>query len=242
MSGLSCGIGEMMRMTSDQAVAIAQSEIGTKENPSGSNKVKYNTWYYGKEVSGDSYPWCCAFISWIFKGTNLVKKTALCADLMQWFMARKQMVERPLKGDIVFFKFGKTTRIANHVGIVEEASQWPANITSIEGNTSVTSDDNGGRVMRRTRSKANIVGFARPEYEGKVQNTIGVKDKPTLKMGSKGDWVKVAQARLLMYGYQIEVDGDFGPNTKNAVVSFQASYGLTKDGIIGPKTWAKLYP
>ena len=61
-------------------------------------------------------------------------------------------------------------------------------------------------------------------------------------MGSKGDWVKVAQARLLMYGYQIEVDGDFGPNTKNAVISFQASYGLTKDGIIGPKTWAKLYP
>lgn len=229
-------------MTSDQAVSIAQKEIGVKENPPGSNKVKYNTWYYGKEVSGDSYPWCCAFISWIFKGTNLVKKTALCADLMQWFRSRKQMVERPQKGDIVFFKFGKTNRSTNHVGIVEEASQWPANITTIEGNTSVTSDDNGGCVMRRTRSKSSIVGFARPEYEGKVQNTIGVKDKPTIKMGSKGDWVKVAQARLLMYGYQIEVDGDFGPNTKNAVVSFQASYGLTKDGIIGPKTWAKLYP
>lgn len=229
-------------MTSDQAVSIAQKEIGVKENPPGSNKVKYNTWYYGKEVSGDSYPWCCAFISWIFKGTNLVKKTALCADLIQWFRSRKQMVERPQKGDIVFFKFGKTNRSTNHVGIVEEASQWPANITTIEGNTSVTSDDNGGCVMRRTRSKSSIVGFARPEYEGKVQNTIGVKDKPTLKMGSKGDWVKVAQARLLMYGYQIEVDGDFGPNTKNAVVSFQASYGLTKDGIIGPKTWAKLYP
>lgn len=229
-------------MTSDQAVSIAQKEIGVKENPPGSNKVKYNTWYYGKEVSGDSYPWCCAFISWIFKGTNLVKKTALCADLMQWFRSRKQMVERPQKGDIVFFKFGKINRSTNHVGIVEEASQWPANVTTIEGNTSVTSDDNGGCVMRRTRSKSSIVGFARPEYEGKVQNTIGVKDKPTLKMGSKGDWVKVAQARLLMYGYQIEVDGDFGPNTKNAVVSFQASYGLTKDGIIGPKTWAKLYP
>lgn len=229
-------------MTSDQAVSIAQKEIGIKENPSGSNKVKYNTWYYGMEVCGDSYPWCCVFISWIFKGTNLVKKTALCADLMQWFRSRKQMVERPQKGDIVFFKFGKTNRSTNHVGIVEEASQWPANITTIEGNTSVTSDDNGGCVMRRTRSKSSIVGFARPEYEGKVQNTIGVKDKPTLKMGSKGDWVKVAQSRLLMYGYQIEVDGDFGPNTKNAVISFQASYGLTKDGIIGPKTWAKLYP
>lgn len=234
--------GGMTKMTSDQAIIIAQKEIGTKENPPGSNKVKYNTWYYGKEVSGDSYPWCCAFISWIFKGTNLVKKTALCADLMQWFISRKQMVERPMKGDIIFFKFGKTNRMANHVGIVEEASQWPANVTTIEGNTSVTSDDNGGNVMRRTRSKANIVGIARPEYEGVIFNTIGVKNKPTLKIGSKGEWVKLAQARLFVNGYKIEVDGDFGPKTKEAVIKFQESYGLTKDGVIGPKTWAKLYP
>ena len=53
---------------------------------------------------------------------------------------------------------------------------------------------------------------------------------------------KLAQARLFVNGYKIEVDGDFGPKTKEAVMKFQESYGLTKDGIIGKKTWGKLYP
>ena len=72
--------------------------------------------------------------------------------------------------------------------------------------------------------------------------TVGVKNKPTLKQGSKGDWVKVAQARLTVNGIDVKVDGIFGPQTKAAVEEFQKIYNLTIDGIIGPKTWAKLYP
>ncbi len=232
-------------MTSKDAVNTAQREVGVKENPAGSNKVKYNTWYYGKEVSGSQYPWCCVFIEWLFKKEpSLLKHTASCSDLLNWFISKGQIVTDPKPGDLVFFKFDKkSTAKAQHIGIVKY-SQWPANITSIEGNTSVTSNDNGGAVMERTRSKSAIVAFARPAYSDASipTTTIGVVNKPTLKMGSKGDWVKVAQARLFVNGYNIEVDGDFGPNTKNAVIAFQATYGLTKDGIIGPKTWAKLYP
>ena len=47
-------------------ITLAEQQLGTKENPSGSNKVKYNTWFYGSEVSGSAYPWCAAFISWLF--------------------------------------------------------------------------------------------------------------------------------------------------------------------------------
>lgn len=46
--------------------AIALSQVGVKEVPSGSNKVKYNTWYYGRVVSGSAYPWCCVFVEWCF--------------------------------------------------------------------------------------------------------------------------------------------------------------------------------
>ena len=72
--------------------------------------------------------------------------------------------------------------------------------------------------------------------------TVGVKNKPVLRLHSKGDWVKVAQARLVVNGIDVKVDGIFGPKTKAAVEEFQSIYGLVVDGIIGPKTWAKLYP
>ena len=40
----------------NEIIDLAQSQVGTKESPSNSNNVKYNTWYYGKAVNGSSYP------------------------------------------------------------------------------------------------------------------------------------------------------------------------------------------
>lgn len=62
----------------------------------------------------------------------------------------------------------------------------------------------------------------------------------TLKINSKGDDVKTLQKELNKYGYELTVDGDFGPKTEWAVRAFQSSKGLSVDGIVGPKTWAAL--
>lgn len=68
-----------------------------------------------------------------------------------------------------------------------------------------------------------------------------------LKLGSKGDAVKVLQYFLnciaLFYDNipPIKIDGIFGNATKNAVESFQQKFGLTVDGIVGKNTWRKLY-
>ena len=56
--------------------------------------------------------------------------------------------------------------------------------------------------------------------------------RPTLRFGSVGPVVQEWQ-RLL----KITVDGDFGPATRSATRRFQASKGLTDDGIVGPQTW-----
>lgn len=49
------------------------------------------------------------------------------------------------------------------------------------------------------------------------------------------------QQLLTDYGYDPGViDGDFGPNTENAVKEFQGDYGLTVDGIVGPESWAAI--
>jgi len=63
---------------------------------------------------------------------------------------------------------------------------------------------------------------------------------PTLKQGSKGASVKTLQQKLKNAGYNVAVDGEFGPKTAAAVKKYQAAHGLVADGVVGPKTWAKL--
>lgn len=59
--------------------------------------------------------------------------------------------------------------------------------------------------------------------------------RPLLRQGDKGEAVRDVQRAL-----GIKADGDFGPNTKKAVVAFQEKNGLYADGIVGKNTWARL--
>ena len=64
---------------------------------------------------------------------------------------------------------------------------------------------------------------------------------PTLKKGSKGEYVLCWQRYLNLCGFFCGIeDGIFGNNTELAVKQFQMSHGLKADGIIGPKTWDKV--
>ena len=66
---------------------------------------------------------------------------------------------------------------------------------------------------------------------------------PTLKRGSKGEYVTLLQTKLIQRGYSCGAtgaDGDFGMNTETAVKAFQKDSGLVVDGIVGKNTWAAL--
>lgn len=68
-------------------------------------------------------------------------------------------------------------------------------------------------------------------------------DFKTIRRGSRGTDVELLQLALLRSGFLTsEPDGIFGPRTESAVLSFQASNGLVRDGIVGPNTWAALIP
>lgn len=59
--------------------------------------------------------------------------------------------------------------------------------------------------------------------------------RPTISAGSTGDDVKYLQTKL-----GITADGIFGKITNHWVKEYQAASKLTVDGIVGPKTWAKI--
>jgi peptidoglycan hydrolase-like protein with peptidoglycan-binding domain len=68
-------------------------------------------------------------------------------------------------------------------------------------------------------------------------------DHPTIKKGSQGKAVKLAQKRLVMRWYNPgPIDGLFGAKTEKAVKQYQGDRLLSNDGIVGPKTWARLDP
>ena len=218
----------------------AQDEVGTKESPANSNNVKYNTAFYGRPVSGSAYPWCCAFIWWLLSTSGIsVPKTALCTSLASYFKSQGQWyTSDPQVGDIVFFKFGTNARWTNHVGIVTAVRG--NEIETIEGNTSINSDDNGGKVMARRRS-SHIVGYGRPKYT--ETHETPVEARPTLKRGDKGQAVKAWQLYLLSCGISVGkagADGDFGRDTENAIRTYQRRKGLPVTGVIDADDWSSV--
>ena len=80
-------------------------------------------------------------------------------------------------------------------------------------------------------------------YLGVSYKKGNVRSYPLIKQGSKGDIVNYLQYKLLSRLYDPgTIDGIFGKNTFNAVKNFQKDNNLVVDGIVGPKTWAKLKP
>lgn len=235
-------------MNASKILEVAAKEIGVKEIPANSNRVKYNTEYYGNDIASPNRAWCCAFVWWVFKHAGASKlfyngkKCAGCTTLMNFYKAEGQLVSGPYKpGDLVFFQFDKDAA-ADHIGIVEKDNG--DTISTIEGNTSVNSDSNGGCVMRRTRKKSLIMAVARPKY-GEVPAAPVVKtvqvDLPILKKGSKGGEVKTAQRLLNALGHSCGTDdGIFGAKTVTAVKAFQKANGLDADGVVGIKSWNAL--
>jgi hypothetical protein len=229
----------------EKIIKLAKSQVGIKESPKGSNSVKYNTAYYGKPVSGSAYPWCCAFIWWLFKecgASDLFyggKKTASCTTLMSYYIKKGQFSQIPRVGSLAFFQFDRDPQ-SEHIGIVTAVTS--SGVVTIEGNTSVGNDSNGGEVMERTRKKSLILGYAYPYSTPttKEDNTVDIT-LPVLKKGSKGGSVTALQQLLNAKGYNCGTpDGAFGPNTDTALRKYQKAAGLSVDGSCGKDTWTAL--
>lgn len=65
--------------------------------------------------------------------------------------------------------------------------------------------------------------------------------RPTVYYGSRGSSVVHLQQRLNAVGYWCgAADGVFGGQTQQAVFALQKAWSLTRDGVVGPNTWARV--
>lgn len=65
--------------------------------------------------------------------------------------------------------------------------------------------------------------------------------QPVLRQGDMGADVETLQRQLLRHGFTPgDVDGQFGGQTRRALVEFQRAKGLNADGVAGPSTWQAL--
>ena len=223
--------------------------------------------YYQANKQG--YAWCDMFVDWLFYklcGNDAVAAQAMicqtgpygagCTNSAQYYKQQGRLFESPKPGDQIFFWAADKSYVA-HTGLVVDVDD--TYVYTIEGNTSGASGvvANGGGVCnkRYALNYSRIMGYGRPKYEKgngittsapttTTQKEEGFKvNMKELKKGCAGKQVKTLQALLIGYGYscgKAGVDGEFGAATETAVKAFQKANGLTVDGCVGPKTWAKL--
>lgn len=142
-------------------ISVAKSQIGVKEEPY--NNVKYNTWFYGKEVceaqKGQTrYAWCVVFLAWCADRADVpqsvIPKIGSVSGLKSFFVNQGRYYSgseyTPKAGDIVFFK-------ESHAGIV--VSVEDGKVTVVEGNYS----DSVAKTTYDLGS-SKMTGFGSPKY------------------------------------------------------------------------------
>lgn len=220
----------------------------------------YQEGYNNDNIFGDWYgmpnqPWCAMFVSYCMSkagvSQNVVKKFASCTIGWNWFAARGETRDKnfvPQRGDIIFFDWDpEAGNGIEHVGIVDRVEN---NIVyTVEGNHSDQVNEYNYLI-----GSSNIYGYAVPSFTGQESlsdtptlipspGESTTTNYPTIARGSTGNYVKMAQQKLIEKGYPLSIygaDGIFGSETEQIVRNFQRDNNLVVDGIIGKNTWEKL--
>jgi hypothetical protein len=205
----------------------------------------------------ETAPWCDMFVTYV---ARLTKSTAAipkgdrawtvqhAGDFEQlhelYLGERVSVQEHASPGDVVFFDWGGSDTIdkVDHVGIVV-TNLGDGRCVTIEGNTG------SNEVRLRVRGSDVIDCFGRPHYASSQPDTHGDRWPYAAGTLMRRGWIHSAgvlkvQTRLNTLGYRprLAQDGDYGAKTEVAVIWFQKRHSLMADGVVGPITWAALFP
>lgn len=201
--------------------------------------IKYGAQWIGHHVAD-----CSGLFSWAFKQLGGTMYHGSNTMWLKWCTSKgelrngKRTDGKPLLPGTAVFTYDKEKDNRGHVGLyigngyVIEAAGTKSGV--IKSKVTLSKWVEWGEL------KGVDYGASEPISEPADEP----KDsRPTLRKGTKGDWVTLAQTALINKGYDLGkwgADGDFGSQTEKAVKEFQQDHGLTADGVIGQKTWDAL--
>ena len=223
----------------NQKVNYMVSHYGTswKTNSEAKSSTYYYTALYGSKWIGHYVADCSGLFAWAFRelggsiahGSNSIwdRYCSSKGDLSKGIRTDGKQLKN---GTAVFVnpKGNDRTHIGLYIGngtVIEAASTQKGVITS-----AITDK----KWVEWGELKA-------VSYEGGDEPTP--VEKPILRRGDSGPFVKLAQQDLLDKGYSLGkygADGKFGAVTEDAVKRFQQNNGLTSDGVINSATWEAL--
>jgi len=152
---------------------IAESKIGLKESPSGSNRGPEIQEFFdadsydpnGNRPGDDGYPWCAAFVcasvqksmeegggNWTFArpttpGAWDFERWSLEQDRSTW--TKRNPGHDIARGDIVIFKF---SHVAISTGMPDGSNHFP----TVEGNTNRAGQREGTAVLAKSRHISEV--------------------------------------------------------------------------------------
>lgn len=147
------------------ALPHARREIGVKEHPAGSNdgpRVRVFRMGHPPEA------WCADFGTWCLHQAGFPLPSFNWSFCPSWLAAARAgdaglrilgAGERPQAGDIALYDWGGDG-VPDHFGLIDRVTS-ATGFLAVEGNTSPTSDSNGGAVMLRSRRRDQCAAIIR---------------------------------------------------------------------------------
>lgn len=125
----------------EAALRRALTQVGTKEQPLGSNWGTKVSEYLKSVGITSPAAWCLAFVHWSYAPWTQLPGGGLVQAFDDWATKAGEIVRRPLRGDIVCYDWNGD-RWDDHVGLVVRvlALRWRNNVfvgwvKTVEGNT-----------------------------------------------------------------------------------------------------------
>lgn len=241
-------------LTAAQAMSCARGLVGKDEDP---DECDIMAWYGGFDTDINEEACCCAGMMYLFgsklSALDLIPggKTANCGTLALNFYNAGQL-HKPSEvkpGDLVIFSWsGNTTSVPplntkgyktfDHVELCLKVMD--NTILSIGANNGGYECDD---FQIKTRYKSNISGCCRPKYTDGDETDVYVPVSNSTSTNGDSSVREVQTWLNSHFGFDIYIDGIYGPQTRAALVMalqtvLNRDYGadLEVDGIYGRLT------